>query len=118
MFVELFGGYLVGRTLIRNRIDHKNYFRFLTLAFLVLMPFAVLEMLTGFNTLRTIAEIVLNVPPRQSNLGQRFGLIRAQGPLEHPILFGMVASMGVANVFYIWREEPPGRCCGRCSSSS
>lgn len=106
--VELFGGYLVGRTLIRNRIDHKNYFRFLTIAFLVLMPFAVIEILTGFNTLRTIAEFVFNVPRRQSNLGQRFGLTRAMGPLEHPILFGMIASMGVANVFYIYRTSLQG----------
>jgi hypothetical protein len=107
-FVELFGGYLVGRTLIRNRIDHKNYFRYLTLAFLFLMPLAVLEMLTGFNTLRTIADLVINVPRRQGNLGIRLGLIRAQGPLEHPILFGMVASMGVANVFYIYRKSLGG----------
>ena len=108
MLVELFGGYLVGRTLIRNRIDHKNYFRYLTLAFLFLMPFAVLEMLTGFNTVRTIADFVVNVPRRQGNLGQRFGLIRAQGPFEHPILFGMVTSMGVANVFYIYRKSLQG----------
>ena len=107
-FVELFGGYLVGRTLIRNRIDHKNYFRFLTIAFLCLLPFVVIEMLTGFNTIRTIADLVLNVPPRQSNLGRRFGLIRAQGPFEHPILFGMVASMGVANAFYIYRRSSQG----------
>lgn len=108
MVVELFGGYLVGRTLIRNRVDHKNYFRFLTIAFLVLMPFVVLEMLTGFNTIRTIADLVLSVPRRQGNLGQRFGFVRAQGPLEHPILFGMVASMGVANAYYIYRRSTQG----------
>ena len=50
MVVEMFGGYLVGRMLIRNRIDHRNYFRFLTLVFLVLLPFVVLEMLTGSST--------------------------------------------------------------------
>jgi hypothetical protein len=108
MCVELFGGYLVGRTLIRNRIDHKNYFRYLTAVFAFILPFAVLEMLTNFNVLRTVADVVLDVPRRQGNLGQRFGLFRAQGPLEHPILFGMVASMGVANVFYIYRKSLQG----------
>jgi hypothetical protein len=109
MSVELFGGYLVGRTLIRNKTDHETYFRYLTIAFLLMMPFAVLEMLTDLNVLRMIADLVLDVPRRQSNLGQRFGLFRAQGPLEHPILFGMVASMGVANVFYIYRKSLQGQ---------
>ena len=105
VFVEMFGGYLVGRTLIRNRIDHKNYFRFLTLAFLVLLPFVVLEALTLVNIPRKIAELVLTLPPRTTWLGYRLGIHRAQGTLEHPILFGLVASMGVANVAYIWRDS-------------
>ena len=105
VFVEMFGGYLVGRTLIRNRIDHKNYFRYLTLAFLVLLPFVVLEALTLVNIPRTIAELVLTLPPRTTWLGYRLGSHRAQGTLEHPILFGLVASMGVANVAYIWRDR-------------
>ena len=104
-FVELTGGYLIGRTLIRNRIDHKNYFRYLTIVFAVLAPFAVLEMLTGFNLLRTIAEYVFTVPPRQGNLDHRLGMTRAMGTLEHPIIWGLIASMCVANVFYIYRER-------------
>jgi hypothetical protein len=107
MFAEFAGGYLIGRTLIRNRIDHKNYFRYLTYVFLALMPFAVLEMLTGFNAIRTIADFVLTIPPRQGNLDHRLGMTRAQGTLEHPITWGMIASMCVANVFYIYRERLP-----------
>ena len=105
MFVEFAGGYLIGRTLIRNRTDHKNYFRYLTIVFAVLTPFAVLEMLTGFNAMRTIAEHVLTVPPRQGNLDHRFGMTRAMGTLEHPITWGLIASMSVANVFYIYRQR-------------
>jgi hypothetical protein len=105
VFVEMFGGYLVGRTLIRNRIDHKNYFRLLTLAFLVLLPFVVLEALTLINIPRKIADLVLTLPPRTTWLGYRLGIHRAQGTLEHPILFGLVASMGVANAAYIWRHS-------------
>ena len=67
MVVEIFGGYLVGRTLIRNRIDHKNYFRYLTIVFAVLLPFAVLEMLTGFNTR---AEDRRHRPHRSAAAGQ------------------------------------------------
>ena len=105
MFAEFTGGYLVGRTLIRNRTDHKNYFRYLTIVFAVLAPFAVLEMLTGFNMMRTIAEYVFTVPPRQGNLDHRFGMTRAMGTLEHPLTWGLIASMCVANVFYIYRER-------------
>lgn len=105
MFVEFVGGYLIGRTLICNRIDHKNYFRYITIVFAALAPFAVLEMLTGFNAMRTIAEFVLTVPPRQGNLDHRFGMTRAMGTLEHPITWGLVASMSVANVFYIYRKR-------------
>jgi O-Antigen ligase len=105
VFVEMFGGYLVGRTLIRHRIDHKNYFRFLTFALLFLLPFVVLEALTLINIPRMIANTVLSVPPRITHLGYRLGIHRAQGTLDHPILFGLVASMGVANVAYIWRRN-------------
>ena len=62
-------------------------------------------MLTGFNAMRTIAEHVLTVPPRQGNLDHRFGMTRAMGTLEHPITWGMIASMSVANVFYIYRQR-------------
>jgi hypothetical protein len=105
LFVELFGGYLIGRTLIRNRIDHKNYFRFLTIVFLFLMPFLVLEAATLVNIPRKIADLVFSLAPRDTHLNPRFFLYRAQGPLEHPILLGLVASMGVANVAYIYRNS-------------
>lgn len=104
-FVEYFGGYLLGRVLITNAREFKRYFVYLAVAFAVIMPFALLEMVTGFNALRSIFGLVFSIPPRQANLGLRLGLTRAQGPLEHPILFGLVATMGVANGFYIWRRN-------------
>ena len=45
--VEIFGGYLVGRMLIRNTADYRRFFVLLTLGFVGLLPFAVVEMLTG-----------------------------------------------------------------------
>lgn len=105
MFVEMTGGYLIGRTLIRSATDHRTFFRAFTWAFVVLAPLLFIEVLTGFNLLRKLADIVMSVPARQSNLGQRFGLVRAQGPFEHPILLGLVASLAVSNVFYIYRRQ-------------
>ena len=35
----------------------------------------------------------------------RLGMTRAQAIFEHPILFGLVGSMGVANMLYIYRDR-------------
>lgn len=104
-FVEFFGAYLIGRLLITNAREYKRYFVLLAIAFAVLLPFALLEMATGFNAVRAIFGTVFTIPARQHNLGLRLGLVRAQGTLEHPILWGLVATMGVANGFYIWRQN-------------
>ena len=104
-FVELFGAYLIGRILITDAREYKRYFVILGLGFAVIAPFVLLEMATGFNTFRTLFGTVFTIPARQQNLGMRLGLVRAQGTLEHPILWGLVASLGVANGFYIWRRN-------------
>lgn len=104
-FVELFGGYLIGRILITDAREYKRYFVILGFGFAVIAPFVLLEMATGFNTFRTLFGTIFTIPARQHNLGMRLGLVRAQGTLEHPILWGLVASLGVANGFYIWRRN-------------
>ena len=103
--VEIFGGYLVGRMLIRNTADYRRFFVLLTIGFACLLPFAVIELLTGKNLIRLLFEPIFNIPPRQGNLGQRLGMTRSQTVFEHPILFGLVASIAVANVLYIWRDK-------------
>ena len=105
MCVEIFGGYLVGRMLIRNTADYRRFFVLLALAFVALLPFAVVEMLTGKNLIRPLFEAVFTIPPRQGNLGMRLGMVRAQTVFEHPILFGIVGSMAVANMLYIYRHK-------------
>jgi hypothetical protein len=35
----------------------------------------------------------------------RLGMVRAQTIFEHPILYGLVGSMGVANMLYIYRDK-------------
>jgi hypothetical protein len=105
MSVEIFGGYLVGRMLIRNTADYRRFFMLLTCGLAVLLPFALVEMLTGKNLIRPLFDTFLTIPPRQSNLGMRLGMVRAQTIFEHPILYGLVGSMGVANMLYIYRDQ-------------
>jgi hypothetical protein len=103
--VELFGGYLVGRMLIRSTKDYRYFFLLLLAGFACLLPFALIENATGRNLARPIFDPFFNIPPRQSNLGMRLGLVRAQTVFEHPILMGIVGSMGVANMLYIYRRK-------------
>jgi hypothetical protein len=103
--VEIFGGYLIGRMLIRHRADYRRFFLLLICGFALLLPFALVEMLTGKNLIRPLFDPFFNIPPRQSNLGMRLGLVRSQTIFEHPILMGIVGSMGVANMLYIYRDR-------------
>jgi hypothetical protein len=102
--VELFGGYLVGRMLIRNTADYRRFFVLITCGFIILFPFAVIEMLTGQNLLWPLFNKILNMPPQEGR-GMRLGMTRAQTVFEHPILFGIVSSLTVANVLYIFRDK-------------
>jgi MFS family permease len=70
------------------------------LVFLVLSPFILLEMITGFNLPKTLADLVMNTGIAEKP--KRLGLFRAQGPLEHPILLGLVASLGFAPAYYMF----------------
>jgi hypothetical protein len=97
--LEFFGGYLLGRVLIQTRKDFETFIRYLFWAFLVLAPFVFIELLTGFNLLKALANLVMNTPVVEK--AQRLGFTRVQGPLEHPILFGLVASFGLANAYYV-----------------
>jgi hypothetical protein len=103
--VELFGGYLIGRMLIRHLADYRHFFVLLTLGFACLLPFAVVELLTGKNLIRPLFDPIFTIPPRQSNLGMRLGMVRSQTIFDHPILMGIVGSMGVANMLYIYRDR-------------
>jgi hypothetical protein len=104
-FVEMFGGYLVGRTLVRDAEDYRTFVRYLFWAMAFLFPFALAEFLTGWSPLRAISDAFLSVEGRKTNLKPRLGFVeRAQGPFDHSILFGLFCSVGVANFFFVFRE--------------
>ena len=102
---ETFGAYLFGRLFVRNAADYRRFFVLLTIGFAVLLPFAVVEMLTGQDVLRRIFGLIFNIPEPERIPRARLGLTRARTIFEHPILFGLVASMGVANMLYIYRDS-------------
>ena len=103
--VELFGGYLAGRVLIRNAADHRLLFRYMLVVFVLLAPFALIETFTGRRLISELLEPVFATLDRATGGEQRLGMNRVQAVFDHSIHFGLFCSIGIANLFYIHRER-------------
>jgi hypothetical protein len=104
---ELYGGYLVGRILVRNEADYRIVFRYLAFGLVVLAPFVVIEMLTGRMPISEILRPAVSTFEKAQLHDMRMGFYRAQAVFEHPILFGLFCSLAIANLFYIYRDRLP-----------
>lgn len=102
--ISSFGGYMIGRVLIRNPADYERFFRYFFWGLLIFLPFAVIEMFTKRVFVTDLFGTFMNVSPRPNN-EPRMGLNRVQAFTEHPITFGLFCSVGVSNLFYIYREH-------------
>jgi hypothetical protein len=98
--VETVGGYLVGRTLIRNATDYRNFLRYLFISQLILLPFAILEFFTNINILQNIFRPLFYVYEKSDSQTWRNGFARVMSGFEHPILFGLFCAITVAPFFY------------------
>lgn len=105
--VEALGSYLVGRVLVRNVTDYHTFFRYFLIALAVLAPFVLFENVTGrlllSEILRPLAGTLQKVQAGAENM--RMGFFRAQGVVEHPIIWGVFCSIGIANVYYLYRDR-------------
>lgn len=106
-FAEMFGGYLIGRTLVRDSAGFRTFVRYSLIAVLFLLPFALVELLTGMSPLRMIFSPLMEVPDRAwIGFSPRLGFNeRAQGPFPHPILLGLFCALAVANVYFLFRRR-------------
>ena len=98
--VELVGGYLVGRCFIRNSTDYRLFFRYFFYCLVFMFPFVILEQITQKPLLNQLLGTVLRTHADYSG-EQRLGLNRVQGFFEHPILYGMFCSLGIANFYFL-----------------
>lgn len=103
--IEQLGAYLVGRVLIRNVTDYQLFIRALLTALLVLFPFALFELFTGRNLWAALFDPIFSVHRKPSSAYGRMGMERVMSGFEHPILFGMFCSLGVANFFYVYQPK-------------
>ncbi|ESR23039.1 O-antigen ligase family protein [Lutibaculum baratangense] len=106
LFIETMGAYLVARCFIRDLDGFRAALRLLFLAIAALLPFAVLEAVTGRNILLEALGMLL---PTYADAGEeaRFGLRRAQTVFEHPILYGAFPGSILALVHLVLGHRRP-----------
>ena len=102
--VELFGGYLVGRTLMLGQTDYRTFFRYFFWAMLLMLPFVLIEQATRRLPISEIIGLAFPTFP-YVNFEQRMGLNRIQAVFEHPILFGLFWSVGIGNFYFLNRDR-------------
>ncbi len=87
-FVETAGAYFLGRCLVRTPGQFLTVARTLFFMVMLLMPFAIIEAVTGRNIpLDTMDKLW---PSYERMIKEpRWGMYRVQATFEHPILFGM-----------------------------
>lgn len=95
--VELTGGYFVGRVLVQDAIGYRRLFRIILIALLVLMPFVLIELITGKLVIPDLLRPYFETPFRGRSAYGRLGMERVYGVFDHPILWGLFCSLTLAN---------------------
>jgi hypothetical protein len=88
-FVETAGSYFLARCYIRNSDDFYNFVGLQFRIVVFLLPFAIVECVSGQNILRDLFAAIMPMPANEAAEEARGGLIRAHLVFEHPILFGI-----------------------------
>lgn len=106
LFLESMGAYALARCYIRSAADFRKLFVMLFWCVAALMPFAVIETLTGRDIPLLVASMVAHTHP-VSGMPARWGLERVQSVFEHPILFGVATGMILAPVHLLLGDGEP-----------
>jgi O-Antigen ligase len=87
-YIEAWGAYLIGRCCVTNINQFQKTFKFLVTLPIILLLFTLPESIFGAHLLKKMFSF-LSRHSFMSGIDQRFGLTRAFGPFDHPILNGM-----------------------------
>ena len=98
--IETLGPYLLARCYIRDADDFYNLIRLQFRIVLLLLPFAIVEFITGHDIWRGLFEAIAPVKLDQQ-MPPRGGLTRVQMGFDHPILFGMYIASILAPVHLV-----------------
>lgn len=105
-FLETGGAYFVARSFVRSRQDFRLLCKVLFISIAVLLPFALIHNLFGINVLlRAFGAILPTL--QEEDTGRRVGFWRAQGPFDHPILFGVYTGSILALTHMVLGRNQP-----------
>ena len=97
-FIEICGTYFIARWQFQNNESVMQAFRWLWFLTLLMIPFAVFELLTD----RSLFQAILGpISVQRVYMGTRLGLHRAQTAFDHPILFGMLVGTLFAPAYLV-----------------
>ena len=105
--VESLGAYLVGRIAITSAEEHRAVLRFMVTVLVVMFLFTLPESLTSTHFIREAARAVTG-GPAIPYIDPRWGLERAFGSFDHPILYGVFAASTFAATYYVLAREQLG----------
>ncbi|MFS4436726.1 O-antigen ligase family protein [Paracoccaceae bacterium GXU_MW_L88] len=104
-FVDLLGAYIFARAHVRSASDFKFFWKMLSVCALFILPVALIELFTDRLIIHEILGKVFRVSrDLTGTTGERLGLDRVQGTMEHPILFGVFWGISFANIFFLDRN--------------
>lgn len=96
-FFDIFTAYLLGRAAIRSREDFYFFSKIFLAILLFLLPFAFLESTKGMMILQNIFRGLPSLKVFNASTltyPARLGMLRAQTTINHPIVYGVLSSMG------------------------
>lgn len=98
--IETLGAFLLGRVFIRSEEAFRKMVTLFFIIIVAMLPLALVESFTNNNiTLQIFNAIYTSY--YSFDMDPRWGLRRVQSSFEHPILFGVFCSAGVALAFFV-----------------
>lgn len=102
MFIETFGAYLVARMSIRSAAQWRQAVIVFGLAIAAVAPLAMIECVTGKHLVHDLACSFFG-RKFTGEISDRFGLTRAYGVFDHPILQGVVSATVTIAGWHAWK---------------
>lgn len=106
LVIETFGPYILARTAIRSPDSFAFFTRWLCIVTGFIGLFAAIESVTGHPLIVEVLSKAFQTRP-YFPMEPRWGLQRAQGPFEHPILYGVFTAAGFG-LALLALARPPG----------
>jgi hypothetical protein len=96
--VEFCGSYFAGRVLLSERGQALKFINLLCHVIAIVALLGALDALTGTAFIHDFVSQLFGLPMATAGGGileYRLGILRSMGPIDHPILFGIVCAVGL-----------------------